>query len=120
MKNEMTWENYGDVNPIEHGGKWIHKEGETTFRIIRLEFDDHQQKNLLHDLHVDISDSWIDRDDIISYADLSEDTDYFAEDFAIACITYYSVENFGCHENIYLTLEESAEYLKTNYGIITE
>jgi hypothetical protein len=116
---EPDWVNYGDVNPIEHGGIFVKEENETTFRIVKLQFVDDDGKNLLLDLNVDISDSWIEKEAVMNYAGISEADEDFSVNFAIACTEFYSPGNFGCHENIYLTLEESEEHLK-QYDISKE
>lgn len=125
MENQTisnAWVNYGDVSPIEHGGIFVKKESETTFRIIKLQFVDDEEKNLLWDCYVDITDSWIEKESVIKTCCdyITEDKPEFNVHFAIACTDYYSPANFGCNEDIFLTLDESAEYLEVHYGITEE
>lgn len=118
MNNE--WVNYGDKNPIEHGGIFVHQENDTTFRIIKLSFVDDEEKNVLWDMYVDVSDDWITKESVMAFVGLEYNAIDYNLKLAIGCTDYYSPANFGCHEDIFLTLEESAEYLKAHYGIEVE
>lgn len=117
IENKTVYTNYGDINPIEHGGIFVNQESETEFRIIKLTFIDHEEKNVLWDMYVDVSDNWIEYESVENTCDVSR-TDNLQ--FAIACTEYYSPANFGCDEDIFLTLDESAGYLKEHYGIEVE
>jgi hypothetical protein len=68
---------------------------------------------------VDITDSWIEEEAVKEFAGISGHDEDYTVQLAIACTAYYTAANFGCHENIYLTLDESEEYLK-QYGITSE
>ena len=120
MGNAIEWKNHGDVNPIEHGGIFVHQENDTTFRIIKLFFVDDEEKNVLWDMYVDISDDWINKESVMGFSGLEYNVIDYNLKLAIDCTSYYSPDNFGCHENIYLTLEESAKYLSEHYGIEVE
>ncbi|MEO2202352.1 hypothetical protein ABGV42_01195 [Paenibacillus pabuli] len=114
--NGMGWVNYGDVNPIENGGIFVQQDGATTFKIIKLFFDDNLGKNVLWDMYVDVSDNWIDRKAVNDYGNLQQNAVDYDTRLAIECISYYAPDNFGCTENVFLELEETAEYLSP-YGI---
>jgi hypothetical protein len=117
---EKNWTNYGDVNPIEHGGVFVMQEDGTTFRIVKLQFVDDEGKNLLTDLHVDVSDTWIEKEAVGNFADLNEASEDYNVQLAIACTDYYDPANFGCDGKfVFLTLEDSEEYLK-RFGITNE
>lgn len=115
MVNE--WVNYGDVNPIEHGGIFVKKDGDTTYRIVRNMFDHDEGKNIVYDMYVDISEDWIERESVLKFSDLKEDSDEVW--FAIACTEYYSCINFDCIDYVLVTLEDTAKYLAT-FGIHVE
>jgi hypothetical protein len=90
MKNNNKWENYGDKNPLHHGGIWIKKDIESCpncFYIIKFEPEIME----IYDLYVDISDSWIDKKAIENYADVAISNEHYA----INCIEYYNYLEFG-------------------------
>lgn len=114
--NGAEWINYEDINPIENGGIFVQQDGATSFKIIKLFFDDSIGKNVLWDMYVDVSDTWIDRNAVNEYGDLQQDAADYDTRLAIECTSYYAPDNFGCTENVFLDLEETAEYL-SQYGI---
>lgn len=118
---EMKWINYGDVDFFEYG-TLVHQESETEFRILRcLPYSDHEDMFQFADLHVDISDTWIDRAAVEKYADLNRETT--PSGYAVACTDYYSWENFGAVNYSWdwqhMTRKEIMEIL-TGYGIDPE
>lgn len=118
---EMKWINYGDVDFFEYG-TLVHQESETEFRILRcLPYSDHEDMFQFADLHVDISDTWIDRAAVEKYADLNRETS--SAGYAVACTDYYSWENFGAVNYAWdwqhMTRKEIEEIL-TGYGIDPE
>jgi len=128
MKNEETkkeWANYGDLNP-EHGSVFLKKEGDD-FRIIKTVevFDtiDPEKCLVIEDVLIDISDSWIEKDQVLSFIGGDETTP--DEVFAVACLDYYGPENFGgdyitdWSQVNFMTLEELIEAIK-KYGINKE
>jgi hypothetical protein len=70
------WENYGDMNPLDHGGFWIKRmEGvPTEFSIVTLDImsDSAPNKYLISTGYVDIEDSWIDWEGVRSTMDTRE------------------------------------------------
>lgn len=87
---KQNYFNYGDVNPIEHGGIWVKKIDNHTFEIIK----NIPETNELLDLKVDITDSWIERERVMSFIGMTE-KEFNPIWFAIGCINYYSADNFG-------------------------
>lgn len=86
------YENFGDVS-LEHGIILVKKDTlEDCYYILKTNYDDDAETYLLFDLYIDISDDWIDWDDVKSYCDtdMSNDTQK-----AIDAVSYYSSENFG-------------------------
>ena len=83
---------YGDVNPIEHGGQWVRKITETDYEAITLEYDEPNEVIRLGTVLLDISDAWIDKKSVLSYADGSLD---YPERFVLDANSYYGIENCG-------------------------
>lgn len=118
---EMTWKNYGDVDFFEYG-TLVSQESETEFRILRcLPYSDHEDMFQFADLHVDISDTWIDREWVESYTDCNRETEPLR--YAIACTDSYGWDNFGADYNPWnwqhMTRPVIMEIL-TGYGIDLE
>lgn len=86
----MSYENYGDVNPLEHGGIWVKRESKNEYEILK----NNPETNTLYDLLVDITDSWIEKDSVMSFIGMTEEN-FNPLQFAIGCTDYYSPENFG-------------------------
>jgi hypothetical protein len=66
--NNATWENYGDVDPIEHGGIFV-KPDEVMVGCYYIEKVDKipdNDKYLISSLYVDVNDSWINKDEVFS------------------------------------------------------
>lgn len=113
--SEMKWVNYGDVDFFEYG-TLVSQENETEFRILRcLPYSDHEDMFQFADLHVDISDTWIDRAAVENWADCNRETAPIW--YAIACTDYYSWENFGAINYAWdwqhMTRKEIEEILKS-------
>jgi len=93
---KMSWENYGDVNPLEHGGLFIRKDPDfkDCYYVIEVYMTDDEESWLMGDCYVDISDDWIDWKGALGYTgdDPSEATDI---DRVIGAYSYYGAENFG-------------------------
>ena len=109
-KTEEQYENYGDANPLMHGGIWVKKIGETEYEIIKNDPED----ETLSDLTVDISDHWLQKHDVMSYIGMTEET-FDPIHFAIGCTDYHSPDNFGSFYRNY-NEEKVIKFLK-NRGI---
>ena len=83
---------YGDVNPIEHGGQWVKKVSENDYEAITLDYDEGNEVLRLGTVLLDISDAWIDKKSVLSYADGSLD---YPERFVLDAISYYGIVNCG-------------------------
>lgn len=91
----MSWENYGDVNPIEHGGIFVKADEDfpKSFYIVEVvPVFDSEETWQISDLYVDVDNDW-DWDSIYSYADLNDDSDDVWK--AIALAQYYGYIEFG-------------------------
>lgn len=113
------YKNYGDANFFEYG-RLVEKTKDTNcFNILVCDYvydcTDSERCFRFDVCYVDISDSWIDIDAVESYADCSKESE--PELFALACIEYYGVENFGgtayYNESQFFTESEIREKLKS-------
>lgn len=100
---KATWTNYGDVNPLEHGGLWIKKDTEiksdTCYYVVKVDkVEDFENTWLYNEGYVDISDTWIKWEDIKNSCDTPSDaTD---ERKVIDAIWYYGLVEFGGMEEL--------------------
>jgi hypothetical protein len=108
------WNAYGDVNPLIYGGTWVKKESDTNYRVVKFYPNEGEYNQEIfgeiQNLYVDISSNWIEKDEVMSYIDMSENN-FNPELYAIACTDYYSVLNFGDEYDLKKLNEE--EVLKT-------
>jgi hypothetical protein len=89
------YKNYGDVNFFDYGRMAeVQKDGTIDVLVCNPVFDCKNPDRCYQfdRVNVDINDSWIDVDAVCNYADTSKDDTI---QFALACIEYYGVENFG-------------------------
>jgi hypothetical protein len=113
----MTWTNYGDVNPIEHGGMFVSKDkdssSERQFYVIQVIPNGYEgeEKWLVYDGLIDLEDSWIEWDAIKETMDTPEgsDDEYLATDV----MHYYGVHT-GCSVINFYNRKELVEYLQNN------
>ena len=104
------YKNYGDVNFLEYG-LLIEEQSENQFNfIVCRPFSDCENKYQYFDGYIDISDSWIDKESVMNYIGMEENK-FDRIQFAIGCIEYYNLENFGTVNNDY-TKEEVIENIK--------
>ena len=88
--------NYGDVNFFEYGCL-VDIESNTEFRIMYCRpVDDSDGKYAFGDCYVDIEDSWINKEDVMSYIGMTED-DFNPIEYAIGCIEFYGMDNFDIY-----------------------
>lgn len=105
--------NYGDYDFFEYGVLVDndHKENEIDILYCRP-YDDEENLYLFADCSVDITDSWIDKKEVMSYIGM-EENNFDSIRFAIGCIEYYGVENFSSpYAGYQFTREEIEEMLK--------
>jgi hypothetical protein len=76
---ESKWENFGDVNPIEHGGTFVLYDNEIQGRryyVISLSsYIDGEEKWGIIDAYIDLDDEWIEWESIKSIMETPEDAD---------------------------------------------
>lgn len=97
----MEYVNCGDVDFWE-SGIYAAKDPDcdTAYYIIRCEpypDDDGNEYFRFGDLYVDVSDSWIDREAVMDYIGMTEES-FDPVEFAIGCTDYYAWENFGAEK----------------------
>jgi len=118
---KQTWENFGDVDPLE-GGVYVQQDGDTTYRVIKVEYwydteDDKPYR--IADCYIDMDDiegSWIEKDRVMSFIGMTE-KDFDPIWFMLGAIDYYGPMNFGDDRfNTFLSEEEVLTQLKA-YGI---
>ena len=87
-----NYKNYGDVS-LEHGFILVIEDGEKCYKILKTDFDFDSNQYLLFDLYVDISDSWIDWEDVQKCCDtdLSDNIQ-----MAIGATYFYNYMEFQC------------------------
>ena len=88
------YKNYGDKNFFEYGLLVDDEHSDTEFDILICRpYSDEEDLYQFAQVHVDITDTWIDKNAVLSYAGLADESDAIA--YAIACLEYYGPENFG-------------------------
>lgn len=89
------YKNYGDKNFFDMGILLDDEHSDTVFPVILCRpYPDEENKFQFAMGEVDVTDSWIDRKGVMSYAGMTEET-YNAAQFAVDCTNYYDWENFG-------------------------
>ena len=91
-----VWENYGDVNPIEHGGFWIKPDVPTfpgCFYIVESSVMDDQYGWFVSDGYVDINDDWIEWKGVYEYTDTNWTDEPHIR--AMAAFQYYGPHEFS-------------------------
>lgn len=112
--------NYGDVNFFNYGALVDSNHNDAEYSILYCRpYDDEEDLYQFADCTVDITDSWIDKQDVMSFLDM-DDTTFDPIQYAIGCIDYYGADNFGADNPIYdwtrITRVEIENILK-NYSI---
>ena len=91
------YRNYGDVNFFEHGLLVAHDEtkDKNGFYILHCEPLDYEDEYYFGDVYVDITDSWIDKEAVMDFADITSlETEEDEIQYAIACYDYYGAMEF--------------------------
>ena len=120
------YKNYGDVDFFQRGVLVeADNNSPTTFHMLRCEpYTDQEDLFQFASVYVDISDTWIDKDRVLSNIGMTE-ADFDPLQFAIGCTDCYSWDNFGAldYSGSYdwqkCTREQVEEQLKA-YGIDLE
>ena len=94
--DESEWKNYGDVNFEEYGGILLKENGANTFDVIQVVERDDDAKICLKG-SIDINDYTAKEENIRMYAGLDETSS--KEDYAIAILDYYGLDNLTSINN---------------------
>lgn len=87
--------NYGDKNFFEYGRLVDSEHSDTVLQVICCNpYPDEEDKYQFAECEVDINDMWIDKEAVMSYIGMTEET-FNPIQYAIGCIDYYGAENFG-------------------------
>ncbi len=87
--------NYGDKNFFERGRLVDAEHEEHVFHILCCDpYPDEPDQFRFGECEIDITDSWINREGVMSFISMTEET-YDPVRFALGCLDYYSWENFG-------------------------
>jgi len=104
--------NYGDVNYMDYDGCFIKKLSDTEYHIVQIEnlsvYGD-MTGWLIADVTIDITDTWIDKDQVIRFCDLEDN--YNNDEFAYAVVSYYGSINCGGNEIIIQGLKKAYSVL---------
>ena len=93
--------NYGDKDFFERGILVDAEHSDTEFPILYcMPYPDEEDLFQFGDCRVDITDSWIKKQDVMNYIGMKE-TKFDPVLFAIGCIEYYGAENFGASSYAY-------------------
>lgn len=109
----MEWTNYGDVNPIEHGGLWVKPDVPTfpnCFYIVEVTPMEDKEGWFVSDGYVDLNDSWIDWQAVYSYTDTSWTDEPIIR--ALSAFQYYGPKEFQGEIQGERIREDVLEYLK--------
>jgi hypothetical protein len=116
-----VYEKFGDVNPIEHGGGLYTEISDGVFDIIHIEPDQNRcDLGWFNVVQVDTNDSWIQekKEGLFSTYDMNESQNN-SIDFALACIGYFGIENFGGDQS-YEMLIDKRDIEESLNEVITE
>jgi len=95
---EETYKEYGDVNPIEHGGQWVKKIDEHVYDIITIQnIEDVEGEPLIlfSEVQIEVTDKWINKNEVISCCDTPKDNE---EMYALDIVSYYGAYQSGGSE----------------------
>lgn len=107
MEN-VKWFNYGDVNPIEHGGMFVKADtdviGRCFYVINVIPFEDDVPKWMITNAYIDLNDDWIEWESIQETMDTPKDaTD---ELYAVDVVQYY-----GNHAGAEMLFEDEKDLI---------
>lgn len=113
-----NYTNFGDVNFFEYGCYVRSQNDDTTYDVIYCKpYDDEENLYQYAECYVDISDSWINKEEIMNFIGMEKmpTKEVDCIHFAIGCIEYYGIDNFKDY-NIPtdMTKEEVLEELAKN------
>ena len=110
------YSNYGDKDFFERGVLVeVDDHSDTEYNILYCNpYSDIEDCYQFGDCTVDISDSWIDKEAVMSFIGMTDD-EFNPVMFAIGCIDYYGISNLAssyAYEMLHMTKKEICEILK--------
>lgn len=108
--------NYGDKNFFERGRLVDSEHSDSVLDILVCDpYDDEEDLYQFGECSVDITDDWIDKQAVMDF--LGMDSDSFNPiEYALGCIDFYGMENFGATNYTYdfahMTKEDIKDILK--------
>jgi hypothetical protein len=111
----MVWENYGDINPLDHGGLFISKDNDSfsdrQFYVIQVIPYPYREAWLIQDGLIDLDDDWIEWDSVKETMGTPEDA---SDEHLATEVMYYYGSHTGCREFDIEDRAELIEYLQNN------
>lgn len=87
--------NYGDRDFFEHGRLVDAEHSDTEFSLLVCDpYEDEEDLYQFGDITIDVTDDWIDKKAVMSFIGMTDET-YDPIEYAIGCVDYYGIENFG-------------------------
>lgn len=108
--------NYGDKNFFERGRLVDSEHSDSVLDILVCDpYDDEEDLYKFGECSVDITDSWIDKQAVMDF--LGMDSDSFNPiEYALGCIDFYGIENFGAcnytYDYMHMRKEDIKDILK--------
>lgn len=98
INKDTSWENYGDINPLEHGGEFIKKDSDYPLdkcyyivKIINMGTACGEDGFMVEEGYVDLNDDWIDWEDVESTYDTAD-----SDEIKVCNVFgYYGVNEFN-------------------------
>jgi len=123
MTNKANWKNYGDVNPLDHGGIWVMSDEEkngSAFKGCYYVKKFIPETMEIIDAWVEITDDWIDKKAVQEFAGSQGEEGQEAEErYAIDCLEYYGYHELQGESTTYETIEEVQKELEKR-GIVID
>ena len=115
----MSWKNYGDENPIEHGGIFVREDEDgfpNAYYMVRInQSQDEDESWFLDDMYFDLNNiEWVEWEKVNNYSDINNTSDDINKIIALA--SFYGSQEFG-HTETFHKKEELIHTLKENYHI---
>ena len=108
--------NYGDKDFFERGRLVDSEHSDSVIDVLVCNpYDDEEDLYQFGDCSVDVTDSWIDKQAVMDFLGMNFET-FNPVEYAIGCIDFYGMENFGAGSYAYdyarMTREDISDILK--------
>ncbi|UNA01665.1 OCR-like antirestriction protein [Bacillus phage vB_BcgM] len=98
VNKDASWENYGDVNALEHGGVFIKKDTDYPLdkcyyvvKVINMDSACGEEGYMVEECYMDLKDDWIDWEAVESTCDIAESDGVKVCDL----LSYYGITEFN-------------------------